>query len=111
MASLRPTESILPVLKTLKDYLKEEYQDRLDRVILFGSQARKEATEDPDVDGLVVLNDPVNASGEIDGTGQLVAKLCLENNLLISRLFMPKSRFEAENSPLLMNIGCEGIAL
>jgi uncharacterized protein len=111
MASPRPTESILNVLKSLKDYLKEEYQDKLDRVILFGSQAREEATEDSDIDVLIVLDDPVSASQEINRTSRFVAELCLEHNLLISRLFMPKSRFEAENSPLLINIRREGIAL
>ncbi|MBD0336833.1 MAG: nucleotidyltransferase domain-containing protein [Cyanobacteria bacterium Co-bin13] len=111
MASLRPTDSVLTILKSLKDYLEEEYQDRLDQVILFGSQAREEATEDSDIDVLIVLNDPVNTSAEINRTGHFVAQLCLEHNLLISRLFLPKSRFEAENSPLLANIRREGIAV
>ncbi|HEY9737610.1 MAG TPA: nucleotidyltransferase domain-containing protein [Trichocoleus sp.] len=111
MASPRPTASVLAILQSLKNYLQEEYRDRLDRVILFGSQAREEATEDSDIDVLVVLDDPVHASEEIYRTSQFVAELCLEHNLLISRLFLPKSRFEAENSPLLVNIRREGIAL
>lgn len=111
MASPRPTASVLAILQSLKNYLQEEYRDRLDRVILFGSQAREEATEDSDIDVLVVLDDPVHASEEINRTSQFVAELCLEHNLLISRLFLPKSRFEAENSPLLVNIRREGIAL
>ena len=105
------TTVIPPVLKTLKAYLLEEYQDQLDRVILFGSQARQQATPDSDLDVLIVLNDPVNPSKELGRTSQFIAELCLEHNLLISRLFLSRSRFETENSPLLRNIRQEGIAL
>ncbi len=111
LASVMTTTVIPPVLKTLKAYLLEEYQDRLDRVILFGSQARQQATPDFDLDVLIVLNDPVNPSQELCRTSQFIAELCLEHNLLISRLFLSRSRFETENSPLLRNIRQEGIAL
>ena len=40
--------------QTLKEYLQQLYQDNLDRVILFGSQARGEAEIDSDVDILIV---------------------------------------------------------
>ena len=105
------TTAIPPVLKTLKAYLLREYQEKLDQVILFGSQARQEATSDSDIDVLIVLNDPVNPSDELRRTSQFIAELCLEHNLVISRLFLPRSRFETENSPLLRNIRQEGIAL
>ena len=99
------------VLGTLKQYLEEQYQDRMSRVVLFGSHARQEATQNSDVDILIVLKDPVDASLEIDRTSKFIAQLCLDNNLLISRLFMPQSRYETENSPLLRNIRKEGIEL
>mgnify|MGYP002152671961 CR=1 FL=1 len=103
--------AITPALTALKAYLSKEYQDRLDQVILFGSQARQQATSDSDIDVLIVLKDPVNPSEELRRTSQFIAELCLEHNLLISRLFLPRSRFETENSPLLRNIRQEGIAL
>ncbi|MEO1294211.1 MAG: nucleotidyltransferase domain-containing protein [Cyanobacteria bacterium J06636_16] len=107
-----PSRSTLKsVLSTLKQYLEEQYPDRMSRLILFGSYARQEATENSDVDILIVLKDPFDASTEIDRTSEFVAQLCLDNNLLISRLFMPESRYETENSPLLRNIRKEGIEL
>lgn len=111
MPTHQPNPEALNILISLQDYLKQEYQDRLDRTILFGSQARGEATAVSDIDVLIVLQDPVNVSAEIDRTSQFVAQLCLEHNLLISRFFMPRSRFETENSPLLRNIRAEGIVL
>ena len=98
-------------LKTLEQYLQAEYKDRLGQVILFGSHARQEATDNSDVDILIVLNDPVDASTEIRRTSAFMAQLCLDHNLLISRFFLPKSRYDTEDSPLLRNIRNEGIPL
>jgi uncharacterized protein len=111
MPDTQTQPEILALLKPLRAYLQQEYQDRFDRLILFGSQARADAAHDSDVDVLIVLRDPVNASAELNRTSQFVAQLCLEHNLLIARLFMPSSRFEAENSPLLRNIRRDGIVI
>lgn len=111
MRELQPTSPIAPVLQRLKHYLQEQYQERLSQVILFGSHARQQATENSDVDILIVLHDPVDASTEINRTSEFIAQLCLEHNLLISRLFLPQSRYETENSPLLRNIRTEGVPL
>ena len=111
MATAHPNQLVLKILDSLKQYLTDEYQERLDRIILFGSYARKDAANTSDIDVLIVLNDPVNISEELNRTSQFVAQLCLEHDLLISRLFLPRSRFETENSPLLRNIRQEGIAL
>ena len=102
---------ILTILTPLRDYLHQEYRERLDRIILFGSQARGDATAASDIDVLIVLQDPVDISLELNRTSHFIAQICLERNLLISRLFMPRSRFEAENSPLLRNIRQEGILI
>ena len=108
---MSPNHKVLPVLTALRQYLQQEYPERFDRLVLFGSQARGEATQDSDVDVLIVLHDPVDASQELQRTSGAVAQLCLDYDLLIARLFMPLSRFQAENSPLLRNIRSEGIVL
>ncbi|MBD2001311.1 nucleotidyltransferase domain-containing protein [Leptolyngbya sp. FACHB-541] len=111
MPSTQPRRKLLTILTPLREYLQQEYQERLDRIILFGSHARDEATDTSDIDVLIVLEDPVNASEELRRTSQFIAQLCLDHNLLISRLFMGRSRFETENSPLLRNIQSDGIVL
>ncbi len=105
------SQEIQSVLTSLREYIQTEYPERLDRVILFGSQARGDATTSSDIDVLIVLQDPVDASAELDRTSHFIAQLCLDHNLLISRLFIPRSRFETENSPLLRNIRSDGIVL
>jgi uncharacterized protein len=111
MATLKCDTKTQTVLSLLRTQLEQQYQERLGRVILFGSQARGEATEDSDIDVLIVLDDPVNASVEIRQTSEFIAQLCLEHDVLISRFFIARSRFETENSPLLRNIRREGILL
>ena len=102
---------LLDVLLYLRDHLRQLYQEQFDHFILFGSYARGEATSDSDVDVLIVLDEPIDISKETERLSYFLSPLCLEHNLLISPLFMPKSRFESENSPLLRNIRSEGIAL
>lgn len=111
MPAIQTQREILAILKPLRTYLQQEYQDQFDRLILFGSQARADATAASDIDVLIVLHDPVDISAELHRTSQFVAQLCLEHDLLISRLFMPSSRFEVENSPLLRNIRRDGIVI
>jgi uncharacterized protein len=103
--------AIVSLLTPIRDYLQQEYLTNLDRVTLFGSQARGEATELSDIDVLIVLADPVDVSQEIQRTSQFFAEFCLEHQVLVTRLFLSRSRFETENSPLLRNIRRDGIVL
>lgn len=102
---------LVQVLDKFKTYLVQEYRERLVQVILFGSYARQDSYPGSDIDVLIVLADPMNPSEEIRRTSEFVAQLCLEYDLLISRLFLSQSRFETENSPLLRTIHRDGVVL
>lgn len=109
MKQLLSINELRPVLDALKRYLQTQYNERLSEVVLFGSYARQQATPDSDVDVLVVLEGMVDSGTEIERTSEFIAQLCLEHDLVISRFFLPKSRYQTENSPLLRNIRKEGI--
>lgn len=47
------------LLKRIKALLEEAYGDRLEGVVLYGSEARGEADVDSDIDVLVILKGPV----------------------------------------------------
>ncbi len=95
----------------LKEYLQDLYQDNLDKVILFGSEARGEAKIDSDIDIAIVLKNEFNLDLEIEKTSYFIADLCLDYGVLINRLFMSRSYYQNHQSALTRNLQREGITL
>ena len=95
----------------LKEYLQELYQDNLDKVILFGSEARGEAKIDSDIDIAIVLKNEFNLDLEIENTSQFVADLCLDYGVLINRLFVSTNYYQNYQSALTHSLQREGIIL
>ena len=103
--------SVKRILRKLCKRFKVVYGDQLAHMVLFGSRARGDAELDSDIDVLVVLHGSVNAGEEIERTGGIVSDLCLENNVVISCVFMDCQRYEHKNGPLLRNIRKEGVGV
>ena len=99
------------VLTDIRQRFFALYGSRLDRMLLFGSQARGDATDGSDVDVLVVLQGDVQPGEEIRRTGAIVSELSLANDLVISCAFISTIRFLTGKSPFLINVRREGIAL
>jgi uncharacterized protein len=99
------------IVALVKQWFSEQYQENLDELILYGSQARGDAKEYSDIDVLVVLKQAFNYREEIDRTSQFIADLSLEYDTVISRAFISAQRFQDENSPFLLNVRREGVAL
>lgn len=99
------------ILAELRHGLEALYGDRLRHLILFGSQARGDAGPGwgSDIDVLAVLADPVDLEAEEERTGDLVAKLSLQHDMLVSLVLMEEARFTHRNGPLLRNIRREGV--
>jgi predicted nucleotidyltransferase len=96
------------ILKDLKQGLIRIYGDKLDSVILYGSQARGDAKFDADIDVLVVLKTDFNYREMLDLSSNLIASLSLEKDVVISRAFVSREEFEGMQSPFLMNVRREG---
>jgi uncharacterized protein len=102
-------EKVSRILSELKNRLQAVYGHRLASIVLFGSQARGEALSDSDIDILLVFQGAVDRAQEKEKVMELTSELSLENDAVISCLYMPEERFLHEDSPLLRNIRQEGV--
>jgi predicted nucleotidyltransferase len=103
------TEQLPEILHRLRVGLSDILEDQLEAVYLYGSQARTGAHSDSDIDVLIVIKDDFDYGEMLDKTIDLTAELSLEYDVVISRAFVSRERFESEMSPFLMNVRREAI--
>ncbi|MFH1615734.1 MAG: nucleotidyltransferase domain-containing protein [Planctomycetota bacterium] len=100
---------IEPVLKEFRVGLEKLYGQRLIDMLLYGSWARNEATEDSDIDLAVILKGKVSKGGEIDRMIDLITELNLKFNVLLSVYPVSQNDYKKLTTPLLINMRKEGI--
>jgi predicted nucleotidyltransferase len=99
------------ILRALRSEMARVLGDRLEQILLFGSQARGEARPDSDIDILVVVREDYDYADLIRRTSPIIAALSLRYDVVISRAFVSRERYEREQSPFLLNVRREGIAV
>ncbi len=99
------------ILADLRQSFQALYGDRLQRLVLFGSQARGDAEPGSDIDVLVVLQGPVSPGQEIARTGGITAALSLNYDTVLACTFISADRYATEQSPLLLNVRREGVSV
>ncbi len=102
-------ENLTGILTILRQEMKNLLGEQLEAIYLYGSHARGEATPDSDIDVLVVLHGDFEYPVLLDRTSDLICKLSLENDTVISRVFITKEKFEQANSPFLLNVQREAV--
>ena len=100
---------IREVLEEFKKEIEKLYGKRLERIILYGSYARGDATEDSDIDLLIVLKGKIVPGKEIDRMIDIITEINLKYGVLISVYPISKEDYENINSPLLINVRREGV--
>ncbi|ANV83303.1 hypothetical protein AWQ21_02260 [Picosynechococcus sp. PCC 7003] len=96
---------------TIKKQFSEIFQDNLISLIVFGSQARGDATPESDIDILVVLKDKKQKQTKREQIIDFITEISLEFGVLISCIYANNQDFETEKSPLMLNVRREGIPL
>ena len=104
-----PTARESAVRQSLRTALRGHYGARLTNLILFGSRARGEGSDDVDFDVLVVLEGTVDPTREREAVAPLVYRVCWDNDAVVSCHFATTERYARERSPLLMNVRREGV--
>lgn len=108
--TLRPP--VRDILQRLRSELHGRYKSQLDQVVLFGSQARGDASEDSDIDVLAILKENgADPFLEYSKWAEWVVDIMLDYGELVNLLFTSRSRFDSVNSPLYQNIHSEGIVI
>lgn len=102
------------VLKEVKTASEQLYGDKLNRIILYGSYARGDNTEESDIDIMIVLNCDADEIKKLRSlTAEMVSNISLEQEVFLSVLLRDKKHFEdnLELLPFYRNIAREGIAV
>ena len=103
---------IRKLLNNLKKGLAEIYGSQLKAIYLFGSYARGDAhPPDSDIDVMVVLNGEFNIWEVEKRSSEFIASLCLENDVVVSRVFVSDAEYTYSKMPFLVNVRQEGIAV
>jgi len=102
---------ITTILRVLRRELSRELGNQLETVLLFGSRARGESRKDSDIDVLIVVRGEFDYGDLIKRTSKIVSDLSLQHDVVISRAFASKERFENEQSPFFLNVRREGVVI
>ncbi len=98
------------ILSDLKEHLIQNYDGSINEIILFGSHARAESTEDSDYDILIVLDNDYSAKDE-----NIILDLCydinLKHNILIDAHLLSKREIKSirGKQPIFVNALKSGI--
>ena len=111
MTQIIENKQLSSLLTELKASLVNLYGDRLFSVILFGSQARGEATPDSDIDVLVVLKERVLPVQEIKRMADIRLYFLLEFGELVSIMPMSLEEFSDRTASFASKVRREGITL
>ncbi|MDY6966817.1 MAG: nucleotidyltransferase domain-containing protein [Halobacteriota archaeon] len=104
-------EKIKHFVEEIKSYLIGIYKERIKQVILYGSYARGDATEDSDIDLLVVVEDGLDPLEVEESLSDLLFEILLGKGELVSVMAIPEGTFRSYNSPLFLNVKEEGISV
>jgi predicted nucleotidyltransferase len=101
------------IIDVFKADLKKLYGDNLHSVILYGSLARGEETEESDIDLIVVLKEMSDFWKEVRRIDELESSLEEKNSfgVLISAIPLGLKDMGETVTPLLLNVRKEGIVV
>jgi len=107
---MKDRAEIEQTLHRFKKEIRKVCGEKLIDLILFGSYARGDYSEDSDIDILFLVKEELSRS-EKDKIAELLAHFSLEYGVLISCIDYPYKLFEEYNTPFLLNVKEEGVKI
>lgn len=98
-----------PLATAVARDLRELYGDRLREVLIFGSRARGDHTDESDLDLLVVLDDPVDKWHEQDVMDDVLWRHSLESGVVVTTVVIGLARWRLRAGPMLLRAAAEGV--
>lgn len=102
------------VLEKVKNASAHLYGDKLNKIILYGSYARGDNTDESDIDIMIVLNCEIDEIKRLrKSTIEMASDISLEQEVLLSVLLRDKKYFEdnLDFLPFYRNIVKEGVII
>lgn len=97
------------IIELIKSRLLEVHKERLVGIVLFGSEARGDTTEESDIDLLVLLQGPVDYGRDLELNIESLFDLSLELGRRISAKPVDADEYTTVNCPLYDNARREGV--
>lgn len=104
-------DQVMSLLHQLRGEINRVLSKRIEGIYLYGSQARGDARPDSDIDVLVVIQGDFRYFDMVEQTGEIVARLSLQFDTVISLAFTSAAQFQSQKTPFLLNVRREGIRL
>ncbi len=102
--------SLMEIIKEVKAEILNTLTDKFEEIILFGSYARGDNTDDSDVDLVLVVKETLSKAEKEEITNVL-SHLSLKYDIVLSCIDYPKIPFEKYQTPFLLNVKEEGIRI
>jgi predicted nucleotidyltransferase len=102
-------KDIKPILEEVKKSLQKIYGEKLKGIILYGSYARGDATEDSDIDIIVLLGEIRDFDAELDTLFEVIGQVDFKYDTLISVLPLEEKQYLTRRMPVILNAKREGI--
>ena len=102
------------VLRKVRSASEQLYGNKLNRIILYGSYARGDNTDESDIDIMIVLNCDSDEVKKLRSmTSEMASDISLEQGVFVSIHLRDKKHFEnnIDFLPFYQNIAREGVAV
>lgn len=104
-------ERVRKILKKTRKELDKIYHERIKGMILFGSYARGDFTDESDIDLMLLLDQIADVSTEREIYFPVISKISFDYDTVVSIVPFDYQEFQRKRIPLILNVNKEGIRL